>query len=145
MNAQDLRGTSIANGAELESHQSYTEGNAKLVTQFYQRLLNKDQVRVCYFGDHFWSDCWASSTHQTPGQQHKWDSIAVCEEFYWLDQEPSEGMDPLLNDMEQFWGRNFFFDTAYGRQIKNYFVAEMESVSRYAVPMIKNINRLYRR
>jgi len=40
--------------------------------------------------------------------------MAVIEELYWHDKEVSEGQDPFLNDLTDFWGSNFFFDTVNG-------------------------------
>ena len=40
--ARDLKGTSIANGADLQPNFSYLEGNANIVHQYYQRVLSKD-------------------------------------------------------------------------------------------------------
>jgi len=68
----------------------------------------------------------------------------VVEELYCHDRELCEGADPLLNDMTEFWGSNFFFDTVNGVPVKNYFVREVEKVARYAVPMTKHIKSLFR-
>ena len=98
---------------------------------------------MCYFGDHFWSDVHASATYKQ-SDKPKWDSIAVIEELYWFDNQASEGKEAHLLSMDRFWGNNFFFDNhpSQTEPIKNYFVAEVEKVARYAVPFVKNISRL---
>lgn len=113
------------------------------MNQYYERLLNKDSVRVCYFGDHFWSDVHASATYKQDGKP-KWDSIAVIEELYWFDKTASEGKEAHLLSMDRYWGSNFFFDDhpSQAEPVKNYFVGEVEKVARYAVPFLKNISRL---
>lgn len=34
----------------------YLEGNAFQVHEYFQNLVGKPQIKVAYFGDHFWSD-----------------------------------------------------------------------------------------
>ncbi len=108
--AANLKGSAVVSGSECQQHDSYLEGNAKLVNQYYERLLNKDSVRVCYFGDHFWSDVHAGGTYKPEGGKPKWDSIAVIEELYWFDKTASEGKEAHLLSMDRYWGDNFFFD-----------------------------------
>lgn len=139
--AKDLKGAAITSGKDLQENQYYLEGNARLVTEFYQKLLGRDEVRVCYFGDHFWSDVHAASAHIPAEGNPKWDAIAVIEELYWHDKWACEGKEAHLNDNSSIWGKNFFFDKVGNKQVKNYFVAEVEKVARYALPFLKNINR----
>jgi len=47
---------------------------------------------------------------------------------------------PSLIDTRSFWGPNYFLDGSK----RNYFVAEAESVARYAIPFVRNINLLAR-
>ena len=139
---KDYRGPALDNGHNLTPNGVYLEGNAKLVTQFYQRMLDREHVRVCYFGDHLWSDVYAASTHRSAPDLPKWDSIAVIEDLHWHDKQMSEGEDAHMIDLTEFWGSNFFFDTIEGRPVKNYFIAEAEKHSRYALPFVKNLTRL---
>ena len=99
---------------------------------------------MAYFGDHYWSDVDASASFQPQIEpaQPKWDAIAVVEEFWWSDNESSEGDDPLLIDNTQFWGDNYFVDIVNGQKVRNYFAAEMDKKARYAIPFIKNMKRL---
>ena len=71
--------------------------------------------------------------------QRKWDAIAVIEELWWFDNESSMGQNPLLLNNYAFWGENFFIDNFNGQPLKNYFVAELEKVARYALPFVKNM------
>ena len=48
----------------------------------------------------------------------------------------------MLLENSANWGDNYFFDKVDGKDVKNYFVCEMEKVARYAVPFAKNIKRL---
>ena len=52
------------------------------------------------------------------------------------------GKDPLLLDHSAYWGDNYFVDTINGQPVKNYFVAQVENVARYAVPFDKNMQWL---
>ena len=141
---RDFKGTEIKQGADLNADDAFLEGNANTAHEYFRSTLGKDVVRVAYFGDHFWSDAHASATFQPQGTpaQPKWDGIAVLEEMWWIDNESSEGSDPLLIDNSRFWGDSFFFDTVNNQQVRNYFMAELDKVARYAVPFVKNIKRL---
>ena len=113
-------------------------------------------MRIAYFGDHFWSDVQAGATFVPQGftsEQKKWDAIAVIEELWRFDNESSMGKDPLLLDNSAFWGENFFIDNTVPQEeqssteamtsaVKNYFVAELEKVARYALPFVKNMEWL---
>ena len=69
----------------------------------------------------------------------------MIEDLYWHDKETSEGKDPHLLDLTNFWGSNYFFDTVNGQPVKNFFIAEVEKHARYALPFVKNITRLVSR
>ena len=65
--------------------------------------------------------------------------------MWWFDHESSEGKDPYLIDLQDFWGDNFFVDfTSYGEEKKNYFVDKVTQVARYAVPFAHSIKKLIR-
>ena len=65
--------------------------------------------------------------------------------MWWLDRESSEGKDPYLIDLSAYWGSNYFVDTtANGEEKQNYFVKELTSVARYAVPFVHSIKKLIR-
>lgn len=51
------------------------------------------------------------------------------------------GRDPDAVDPSQFWGDNYFLDRdpSTGKLLRNYFVAEVDKVARYALPFVKNI------
>lgn len=127
----------------MRAQQTYLEGNAATATEYFQNLLGKQDVRIAYFGDHFWSDVHAAGTF-SPRDAPKWDSIAVVEEFWRFDKQSSCGSDPRLLSNEMYWGDNYFLDQVPYQEapVKNYFVAEMEKVARYAVPFAKNIKQL---
>ena len=137
----------MTDGTDLVAHDQYLEGNANMVHQFFMNKTGKERLRVAYFGDHFWSDAYASSTFTPSGfsvEQPKWDGILVMEDLWWQDNESSEGKDPMLNDNSAFFSNNFFVNEVNGAQIKDYYVAELEKTARYAVPFVKNISRLIR-
>ncbi len=67
----------------------YTEGNAKLLTHYFQRILGIDrELRVAFFGDQYITDVHASSSN--PG----WDGFAVVEELSLYDPSLTYGKDP---------------------------------------------------
>ena len=68
-----------------------------------------------------------------------WDPIAVIEELACHDPSLEMGTSAQPVNWQQFWGQNYFVGPS-GR--RNYFVAEMEKVARYALPFVKNISRM---
>ena len=66
----------------------------------------------------------------------------MIEDFWWFDNSSSMGKDPLLLDHSAYWGDNYFVDTINGQPVKNYFVAQVEKVARYAIPFVKNMQWL---
>lgn len=101
---------------------------------------------MCYFGDHLRGDAWAGGNFVPQGfavPQPKWDSIAIIEDLWWYDRDSSEGKDPNLYDCSSFFGESYFSDTtATGEVTRNFFISELEKSARYAMPFLKNINRL---
>ena len=68
--ASNMKGPAIEDASQLEMGNVYLQGNGLMLHQFYQKLLGKDQVRVCYFGDHLGSDVAYGGTFKPdlPGQ-----------------------------------------------------------------------------
>ena len=63
----------------------------------------------------------------------------MIEEFHHEDATYAEGVDArLIPHNANYWGPSYFMHD----NKKNYFVSEVEKVSRYAVPFIKNIKYL---
>lgn len=140
----NMKGRAITDAGSLQANKAYLEGNSYLVHAYFRQLLGKEEVRVAYCGDHFWSDALAA-TYCKPRGQPAWQSIGVVEELWWFNNGSSEGKDPHLIDNSTFWGANHFVDTlADGSQVKNFFTKEMETAARYAVPFLKNLGMLLR-
>jgi hypothetical protein len=93
-------------------------------------LLNKDNLRFVYFGDHYMSDVHFSA--QVP----RWQSIAVIEELGYEDSRLDDGIDPDSVNCSSKWGDYFLSESGH----KNYFVSEVARVARYALPYVRNIN-----
>jgi hypothetical protein len=57
----------IESAADLEHHVpgSFLEGNAKILTEYFQKSLGKEDVRVAYIGDHYLSDTHATHEFNT--------------------------------------------------------------------------------
>jgi hypothetical protein len=119
--------------------------------------LATPELRVAYFGSNYFHDIFPvadlNRRLKGDGSLATWDAIAVIEEFAFLDKDLEEGKDPhLIQPDEKYWGPSYFFDqtTSELEEIKdlcktkpkNYFLAEIEKVTRYAVAFIKNIDRL---
>ena len=130
----------------MNSEEEYLEGNAFMVHQFFTNLLGKPNIRVAYLGDHYWSDVEASAKFKFKegGVTTMWDGIAVIEELYY-EQEPHQrqhllpvGNNPHLVDTRPYWGPSYFLEGTK----RNYFVAEVEKVSRYAIPFVRNLKLL---
>ncbi len=64
---------------------------------------------MCFFGDHYLSDVWASATCLSQNSV-KWDAIAVIEELAYFDKRLEMGHDPQAINTEAFWGPNYFID-----------------------------------
>ena len=92
----------------------YIDGNAFLVHQYFQNMLQREQIKVVYFGDHYWSDVhYGGNFNPYPGDtdfNSKWDSIAVMEEMQAYDKGLNDEKDPHLLKTERYWGPSYFFD-----------------------------------
>ena len=139
----------------------FIDGNAFLVHRYFQNMLQKEQIKVVYFGDHYWSDVHhAGNFNPYPEEKDaasKWDSIAVIEELQEHDKSLNDGKDPHLLKTERYWGPSYFTDevqTAAGASSwwsapaktvkRNFFVAEAEKTARYALPFVRNISHFIR-
>ena len=128
----------------------YLEGNAFQVHEYFQHLLGKKQIKVAYFGDHYWSDAYHSASFQWRSLDsdipQKWDSIAVIEELFYEHDKLTRsqlypaGASPNLIDTRPFWGPSYFIKGGK----RNYFVSEVAGVARYAIPFVRNLNLLMR-
>ena len=64
----------------------------------------------------------------------------MIEELSYIDNSFEEGIAPELLPHEGNLGKHsYFIKSTRSETVKNFFVAEMEKVTRYAVPFIKNI------
>ena len=84
----------------MEQNEIYMQGNALDTHRFFQKLTQKQDPRVVYFGDHIWSDVHHGGNF-IPSQDStypptKWDSIAVIEELSQYDRRYNNGIDPQL-------------------------------------------------
>jgi hypothetical protein len=59
----------------LKKNKVLVEGNYKLIEDFFQRDLGKEQVKFLFLGDNFNSDCVHS------GKIENWNSVAVYEDL----------------------------------------------------------------
>lgn len=73
----------------------------------------------------------------------RWDTVAVIEEFssYERSYEHQKNAN-LVPHVHKFWSNSYFTENIEGKIHKNYFVAQIEKQSRYAVPFLKNIDFL---
>jgi uncharacterized glyoxalase superfamily protein PhnB len=89
------------------------EGNAGLLSEFYQETLNKEDIKVAYFGDHLLSDIQA--THEFNEElieaksKAKWDSILVLDEL--SHHNGKQVTESLLDHNPSIWGESYFYDT----------------------------------
>jgi hypothetical protein len=73
-----LRGKSISHCEEMKDTpgETYTEGNSKILTNYFKRILGfEGELRVAFFGDQYITDVHASSSNVG------WDGFAVVEEL----------------------------------------------------------------
>jgi hypothetical protein len=143
-----MKGRKINTTAKLKAHADrkfLLEGNAKLLTDYFQNLFNKPGVKVGYFGDGYLSDIHATAQfnqkQQEQGNKAVWDCFAVIEEFNQIDKKYELGHDAqLLPWAPERWGQSYFLHKNKDQEImRNYFVCELDKVARYALPFIKNI------
>ena len=105
-------------------------------------------------GDHYFTDIQATHELNTKlresGSKAKWDTITLMSEMSWLFRTKTN-VDPVLipHNMET-WGKSYFYDSKNDentglREVgveevrKNFFVSEVEKITRYAIPFIKTI------
>ena len=124
----------------------FLEGSAKLLTKYFQKTCDKDNIKVAFIGDHYLSDTHA--THEfniaqtKDGCKAQWDAITVIEEFHHEDSSYGEGVDArLIPHNKDIWGPSFFLEADKDNR-RNFFVAEVEKVARYAIPFVKNLKYL---
>jgi len=125
------------------------EGSSAILTEYYQRKLSREDIKIAYFGDAYMTDIHA--THQfsqklkSHGNKASWEGIAVIEELSAEDRSFEEGVSArLVPHNEKIWGKSYFYDDFEGKVTRNFFVSEMDKVARYAVPFVKNIKYLLR-
>lgn len=136
----NLRGQAISDAHDMKTTpgEIYTEGNSKLLTHYFQRILGiEGEIRVAFFGDQYVTDVCASSTN--PG----WDGFAVVEELALYDSSLERGVNPSHVLYDKFWGKDTYFveKQADGSEPKlNYFINQLEDCARYMLPFVKNID-----
>ncbi|CDW90182.1 UNKNOWN [Stylonychia lemnae] len=130
------KGKAIVDQSELKQGTTYTQGNSRILTEYFKRVLQKEDIRVAFFGDQYISDVYSSSLNEN------WDAFAVVEEMNHYDDRYCEGVSPLLMKYEQYWGESYFIEKSLdGKRIKkNYFISQVEDCARYMLPLMKNIN-----
>jgi hypothetical protein len=76
------------------------EGNATLLTSYYQKVCQKEDVRFVYFGDHLLGDIVATTEFNQrlieKNNLCRWHAIAVIEELSFYDSSFCEGVDQGL-------------------------------------------------
>ena len=87
--AENRKGNKVKDAADLEKNKIVIEGNAVVLTNYFSRLVKKDDPRIVFFGDNYLSDVHATNAFndrlvelECPA---RWDSIAVIEELESLD------------------------------------------------------------
>ena len=115
------------------------------------------EVKIAYFGSNYYQDVFSiidlNRRLKGDGSLARWEAIAVIEEFSFVDKELEEGKEThLIVPNEKLLGDSYFYDepTSECPQLKeickirprNYFLSEIEKVTRYAVAFVKNIDRL---
>ena len=136
------------------------EGNATLLTSYYQTVFKKDDVRFVYFGDHLVGDISATSDFNQrlieTNHPSRWHAIAVIEEMSFHDKSFENGVDAKLIPYDQnLWGKDYFVEVNVEEDmeggsggaptvhvVKNFCIYEASKVARYALPFIKNIKHM---
>ena len=154
LSKKDMKGRAFKTAEEFcavineENKKVFFEGNATLLTSYFQQALNKKDVRVCYFGDHLFSDVTATNIYNELLTMHKrpasWQAIAVIEEMTLVDTSLEQGVPAhLIPPSPVFWGPSYFSDNVKGQRIVTKFMHEAQTRARYAVALISNIERLF--
>ena len=81
-------------GAKITTHEEladtaltcrvFFEGNARIVTEHFQSLLDKPDLKIAYFGSHYLNDVLA--THELEIAPAKWEALAVDQGFSFFDK-----------------------------------------------------------
>jgi hypothetical protein len=144
---------------QMSQHRVFLGGNAKLLTQFFQAEVDKEDVKIAYFGSHGNNDIQACHSFnekmKSEGAKSNWDVIAVINEMadpkkMFPDQDRFK---PFPEQKDGLWGPSYFHDyheRVYddietildSPQPKNFFITEIERCCRYAVPTVRNINMM---
>ena len=111
--------------------------------------MEKDKIRVASFGDQVVTDI--QDTYEfnnsliKDNMKSRWDAIAVIEEFSQVDKAFEKGRKArLVPHAEMFWGSQYFYDREYesNNLLRNYWIKKTEMAARYAIPFLKNIDRM---
>lgn len=109
----------------------YYGGNQETLLNELQRILKKESLSVCYFGDHIKNDVHVSKNLM------KWATVAILEEMEGLHREDGSieitGNDPLSSN--PFWG--CFFRTEHGNL--TYWAREALEHSDLCIPSVAHM------
>ena len=123
----------------------YLEGNVKLIEDHVTKLLKSKSInrlpKYVMIGDQYTSDV------TIPQTLPNWEGIALIEEMVFDDEYLTiERFNPLnyildhhLPGYSKYWGDNYFIQMVNSNPVRNFFVNEVQSRSRYALAAIKDI------
>jgi hypothetical protein len=107
------------------------EGNAAMLTNYFQTQLDKEDLRVAFFGSHYLNDVRATYDFnhrlKAAGSPARWECF---------------GLIPELNHSLRRWGPSLDFDRTGNKIKKSFFLSEMSSNLRYAVSNCSEIKHL---
>lgn len=87
--------------------------------RFFQNQLEKENLRIAFFGDQYMSDVHYSAVCDSQDSV-KWEAIAVIEELALFDKDLEMGTNPDHVLTDKYWGENYFVDDGN----KSYLVGE---------------------
>jgi hypothetical protein len=74
------------------------DGNANILTEYFQLLFGRKDIKVVFFGDHVHADIQAvfefDMKLRGEGNEARWDAIAIVEDLYFEDKSSAQGVDP---------------------------------------------------
>jgi hypothetical protein len=132
----------------------FIEGNAKVLSEYFQKVMKKTDIKIAYFGDEYLADIIATQELneklKKQGSGVIWDPICVMEELTHHSKKLSSQA-LLIPHNKDLWGKTYFYSESYAIKFfkfgssgvkTNFFVSEMAKSARYAIPSVGYLTKL---
>jgi hypothetical protein len=117
-------------------------GNITILTQYFQKICDKENVKIAFFGDHYLNHFVSVQGYkQTAESKATWNTFAVLPELCFFEGEARKREDPNLILLGgYFWGAsNFVYDSKTEENIPSFFSLAIQNYCRYAIPLLEDL------